>query len=218
MCYRNASLLLAPYPEWLEDRWVPRWMRDKTAYAGGFSRHDTRGHGPATPPPWSAEGPGRVVVVLDGAGGAGGWPVRQAADATPGWRWIVLGAPSEDAGGHGVGWVDDPHDWLRAADVVVTHAGHNAVMEAAAAGRPTIVIPQDRPFDEQRQKARRLHETGATAVEPVWPPAARWGDLLDQVAAAPAWPRPLVDGQGAPRAAEALLRTARRFGRQVQPA
>lgn len=219
MCYRNASLLLAPYPEWLEDRWVPQWMRERTVYTGGFSRGDARTPRQADPQPLPAGEEGRrVVVVLTGAGGTGGWPVQQAARATPGWRWIAVGTPTPKTAEHGIGWVDNPRDWLRAADVVVTHAGHNAVMEAAATGRPTIVIPEDRPFDEQRYKAKRLQETGATHVELAWPSAARWPDLLDRVTAAPAWPRPLIDGHGAQRAADALVRTAQSLGRQVQHA
>ncbi len=45
---------------------------------------------------------------------------------------------------------------IRDAAVVVTHAGQNAVAEVAAARRPVVVVPQQRPHDEQRTTARVL--------------------------------------------------------------
>lgn len=231
-CYADASLLLAPYPSWLEDPWVPDWMRDKTVYAGGFSRFDEalsrRGRGtpgapdvPDVPDPMAAARSAlgvnpaeRIVVVLDGIGGTGCWPVADAVAATPGWRWVTLGAGGPDAT-----WIEDPLPWLRAADVVVTHAGHNAVMEVAAARRPAVVIPQDRPYDEQGHKARRLHESGVAHVEATWPAPSRWAGVLATAAAmGTAGAVRLVDGLGAQRAAQAVGDTARQFGRQVQHA
>ena len=52
-------------------------------------------------------------------------------------------AAARDLGGR-------PGAELRAADVVVTHAGQNAVAEVAAARRPAVVVPKDRPYGEQR--------------------------------------------------------------------
>lgn len=210
MAYEGAALLLAPYPEWLEDEWVCEDLRSRTCYTGGFSRFDGR-----TPDReasrehlgWDPEEP--VVVVMPGAGGRTGWPVEEAAAALPDHRFVVLG----DLVGHDrvqdVGWVEDPWAWLCAADLVVTHAGHNAVMEAAAARRPLLVIPQDRPFDEQGHKARALREHGVCLVAEEWPAAAEWPRLVAQAAEMDLQPlAALVDGRGAARAATALARLA----------
>ena len=101
----------------------------------------------------------RTVLVLSGAGGAGRRSdLRVAARrATPGWTWTVLdGTPGS--------WVDDPWPLICAADVVVTHAGQNAIADVAAAERPAIVVPQDRPHDEQRWTARALAADGGYPV------------------------------------------------------
>lgn len=211
-CYGNATALLAPYPVELEQPDLPGWVRDKTVHVGGFSRFDGR--------PRDREGARdrlgiaadeRLVVVLSGTGGRCGWPVAEAVRATPGWTWAWLGHP-RGAGRHEwPGWVDDPWDWLCAADVLVTHGGHNAVMECAAAGRPTIVVPVDRPFDEQGEKARRLEAAGLGQVHLRWPEATRWPSLLEDATTADRTLAPLVDGRGATRAADALHHLARRL-------
>lgn len=212
--HEAASLLLAPYPAWLEEPWVDDDMLARTVHCGGFSRFDQR-----TPDHDRAradlgiEADDRVVVVLSGEGGRMGWPVHDAAAATPGWRWVVLGDVRPRPGLVTPGWVEDPWAWLCAADVIVTHAGHNAVMESVGSGRPVIVVPQDRPFDEQRHKARLLAEHEVCVVRDTWPAPTAWPALLDHSAATGS-PRAddLVDGKGALRAADAIdtfVRTTR---------
>ncbi|MEE8601940.1 glycosyltransferase [Euzebya tangerina] len=215
--YRSATSLVAPYPRWLEDPWVPEWIREKTYYSGGFSRFDGRtGERVAARARVGLKPHDRVVVVLPGeGGGAGAWPVATAAAAAPAWNWIALGSGWD--GIAGPGWVKDPFDWLVAADVVVTHAGHNAVMECAAVGAPMVVIPQDRPYDEQGHKAHRLAEHGLAIVCPRWPDPAAWPLILDTAVDAQAGAvarvvdggsEPLVDGNGARRLARHLQRLA----------
>ncbi len=53
---------------------------------------------------------------------------------------------------------------LQDADVVVTHGGQNALAEVAAARRPAVVVPQDRPYDEQRANAAALDRGGLALV------------------------------------------------------
>ena len=117
---------------------------DRITHVGAFSRFDDR---PVTAPGSEA---GRHVVVLHGAGGTdlSGPQLKSAMERTPGWTWTVLG--------EGGSWVHDPWDELCRADVVITHAGQNALAEVAAARRPAVVIPQPRPFDEQRTTAAVL--------------------------------------------------------------
>jgi hypothetical protein len=119
----------------------------------------------------------RTVVVMSGRGG--GHPnreqIRTASADAPGWRWQVLGGPGA--------WSNDPGEAMRTADVVVVQAGQNAIADVAACRRPAVVIPAERPFDEQRATAHAL----ATVA---WPcrvlqafPSHGWPELLDEVAA-----------------------------------
>ena len=76
----------------------------------------------------------RRVLVLSGRGGTeigrGAARRRAPRDARTG-TWTVLGPPGDR-------WVADPWPLLCAADVVVTHAGQNAIADvAAAAARPS---------------------------------------------------------------------------------
>ncbi len=147
---------------------------DQLVRIGALSRFDDR-ETISTP---SHEGP-RRVVLLTGTGGLdmSAGQIDAARRQTPEWEWAVLGPAGQ--------WVDDPWDLLTSAHVVVTHAGQNAVAEVAAARRPAIVVPQQRPFDEQERTAAAL------AAGP-WPvtvldafPAEGWAVLLDSVAALP---------------------------------
>ncbi|WP_314007280.1 glycosyltransferase [Rubrivirga sp. S365] len=215
--YGLAERLLAPFPPSLEEPDAPAWVREKTAYVGGFSRFDGR------PAPPRSRGARRVVVL--GGGGAGGaasgraWgpgDLAAAARATPRWRWTVLGAatpPGSPDTLEGAGWVADPWTHLASASVVVATAGHNAVMEAAAAGRPLVVVPEPRPFDEQARKAAALDRIGAAVACPRWPEPAAWPALLDRALGCDTAPlRALADGGGAARAAAVLDDVARGAG------
>ena len=209
LAYRLAEHLLAPFPPVLEEPDAPAWVREKTAYVGGFSRFDGRPGGLRPAPP------GRRVVVLggggaDGAGSGRAWApedVAAAARATPDWRWALLGPapPSAPPNLDAPGWTANVWPRLASASVVVATAGHNAVMEAAAAGRPLVVVPEARPFDEQVRKAEALERAGAAVVCPRWPEPGVWPALLDRALALdPAPLRALVDRAGAARAAAVI--------------
>lgn len=160
--YDLADVLLAPWPAALpEPGWPTRW-RAKTRHVGAFSRYDGRDR-PDTRP--------RRVAVLLGAGGTDDTlDVDAAIAATPGWTWDVLGARGR--------WDHDPWPTLSAAEVVVTHAGQNAVAEVAAARRPAVVVPQERPFGEQAATAAALDRGGLAVVRPTWPQPLEWPGCL----------------------------------------
>jgi hypothetical protein len=195
--YGVADALLAPWPASLpEPDWPQDWL-DKTVHTGAFSRYDGR------PRVREARTDGtREVVVMLGAGGSGIGPddFRRAAARTPGWSWTFLGGP-------GGLWTDDPWPVLCRADVAVTHGGQNAVAECAAARVPTLVVPQDRPYGEQRATAEALRAGGLATVRTAWPEPGEWPELLEATLRRPAarWDR-WAPGDGARRAAEALDR------------
>lgn len=195
--YDLAEALLAPWPVELPEPWPRSWL-DKTWHVGALSRLDGRLVLPA---------PGdRRVAVLWGRGGGevSAQDLAEARAATPAWDWDPIGLP-------GTPWLDDPWPRLQAADVVVTHAGQNALAEVAAARRTAVVLPQTRPYGEQLANARALTRGGLALVCERWPSAQLWPGLLEQVAGrdTDAWQR-WSDGFGAVRAAALLDETAGR--------
>jgi hypothetical protein len=168
---------------------------ERVTRVGGMSRFDGR---PVEPPDRTDQ---RHVLVLAGAGDEVGhaWDLGAARSQASGWTWDVLGP--------GTGWVDDPWDALCRADVVVTHAGQNAIAEIAAARRPAIVVPRPRPFGEQDAMAAALAADGRfpVTVFPAGLPTTGWDGLLERAArldgaAWSAW----NDGNGARRLAEVV--------------
>lgn len=146
---------------------------ERLVAVGGMSRHPIRDQ-PAPPERTAAKRTAaeRRVVVLLGAGGHDVTlrDIETARTATPGWRWTVLdGSPAT--------WVEDTASLIAGADVIITHAGQNAVAETAAARRPAIVIPQARPHDEQIVTASVLASGWPALVLSSWPEDG-WPALL----------------------------------------
>lgn len=161
LAYAWAEELLAPYPRWLEDSSASPAVRRASHYTGGF---------PTRPAVGGTPEPGRVVV-LSGRGDGGFEPgdVESAAAACPGTDWLLAGPRH---------WRADVAEMIGSAEVVVSHAGHNAVMEVAAAGRPLVCIPRPRPFGEQHGKAEALRRAGAAVVLEEWCPPGQWPGVL----------------------------------------
>jgi glycosyl transferase family 28 len=172
MGYDLADALLACWPKALADPAWPRHWTQKTCFASAFSRFDTR-----ITPAASRTGARRRVAVLMGAGGTdvGAEQLATAAAATPDWDWDILGGAA--------GWSADPWPVLQRADVVVTHAGQNALAEVAASRTPAVVVPQIRPHGEQAATADLLERVGLATVRRAWPAPAAWPALLDEVVA-----------------------------------
>jgi predicted glycosyltransferase len=171
---------------------LPQELADRVVRVGAVSRF------PVGAAPARTTGDRHVVVLL-GQGGdamtvAGAAALRRLA---PDWRWTVLGGAD--------GWVEDPLPLLRDADVVVTNAGQGSLADVAAVRRPAVVIPAQRPFDEQ-------HTTASALAAGPWPalvlpafPETGWPDLLERAAALDGsrWDR-WCDGLAARRFADAV--------------
>ncbi len=137
---------------------------------GGLSRFPVRAPAPRRP------GRRRVVVLLGDGGGVSD-PLRwdEAQSETPEWDWTVLGRDSGT-------WTNDPYPLLCDADVVVTHAGQNAIAEVAAARRPAIIVPAGRPHREQLTTAEVLADGSWPVCVRSAVPESGWRKLLDEVA------------------------------------
>lgn len=185
--YESAAGLLAPYSRALEQADRPSWMRAKTHYASGVGVD-------CAPAISQAEArlklglaaEADIVLVLAGGGGEGtpSAPLTLGARAEPDTQWITIGTVRSEW--HETppgnldhrGWVDNPGDWIAAADRVVSSCGNTTVHMVLAAGRPWIVIPEWRYFDEQLCKAEVLDREGLAAISRHWPShAAAWNQL-----------------------------------------
>lgn len=190
--YKSAVGLLAPYSSDLEQSDRPQWIKAKTHYAPGAgvnvpdipSRELARKR---LGLPMDRE----IVCVIGGGGGEGTptAPLTLGAREDPESLWVTIGKVTsewhETPPGNLVhqGWVDNPMDWVGAADRVVSSCGNTTVHMVLAAGKPWIAIPEWRYFDEQMCKAEVLDREGLAAVCRQWPshPAA-WRKLHDAAA------------------------------------
>lgn len=188
LAYDLADQIVAP---WSAQVYRPPWLRDhldRTHFVGSISQFEDRRRDAA---PME-----RLGVLLGGAGGDD-LPedaLEQLRGELPQYRWRSLSAAS---------WVEDPWPVLCSADVVVTHAGQNAIADVALTGAAVIVIPQRRPFDEQCATAHALTDAGLTVAVDSWPAPDRWPDLLADTLALDRsqWSRLQVRGAAARAAA-----------------
>lgn len=166
--YDAAYKLLAPYPESLESGCVAWWKKQKTIYVPGFSRYSGRILSKsAARKKLDINKQQKVVLVLKGRGGDKHClqSISEAALSTPEWRWFIVGPidVNSDKLPKNItceGWQQDTFPYLKAADVVIASAGHNTIMEIAEAQIPFLCIPEERPFNEQKVKAKLLEKMG----------------------------------------------------------
>lgn len=218
--YEGAVGILAPYAETLEQPGRPAWMTAKTCYAPGvgvapvaLDRSEARR---LLGLPEDQD----IVVVVAGGGGSGmpATPLTLGARAEPDTLWLTIGAVEHEwhatAPGNlrHCGWVGTPELYIAAADRIVSSAGNTTVHMIAAIGRPWIVVPEWRYFDEQIWKARMLDHVGAAIMLDHWPShASAWQQAWTRAAALdPARQQALVDPAGAATAANWLIALAER--------
>lgn len=149
-------------------RGVPPPVLQRVRPVGAVSRF------PPVAPRDRRPGP-RRVALLSGTGGQA--LDRQELDAarreTADWEWTVLDRSLGE-------WIEDPFPVLCDSDVVVTHAGQNALAEVAAAKTPAVVVPQPRPHREQEVTAAALwHHGWPAVVVDAWPREG-WDRRLSQ--------------------------------------
>ncbi|MGF1494950.1 MAG: hypothetical protein ACFBSC_21405 [Microcoleaceae cyanobacterium] len=185
IAYEASLALLAPFSSEMEQADCPKWIKQKTFYAGGFCRFRAAMEA-EQPICFKASGQNSVVnvVVILGSGGTNiGWnEIRSAAVATPAWSWFVLGHldnfPEALGNITNLGRIPNVYSYLCHADLVIANAGHNTVMEIGAARAPFLCWPAQRPFKEQLCKAAVLEALDLAVVRYQWPPSETWPDIL----------------------------------------
>jgi hypothetical protein len=192
LAYQLADAIIAPWPQEL---YQPDWLiphLHKTTFTGGISRFDGRPLDVATDRQSD-------VLIMTGTGGAttSQEAVTRLAADHPGLTIRGLG-PAFGT------WSDDPWLQLCSTRLVITNAGQGSVADVAAARKPAVLLPQDRPFDEQLRTGRTVARAGLAHVAPAWPSAGEWATILASIPkSASSWSRWRTAG-AARRAAAAI--------------
>lgn len=160
LAYAQADAIVAAWPDWVE---VPDHLRahaDRLHAVGGISR--------LTPREGVKRDPNHVVVMA-GLGGSTWSPADWEAvqRACPEYRFTFLGGDNH---------VDDPTELLQSAGIAVTAGGQNSVADLAVTDTPAVILPQPRPFTEQKAGARALE--GLATVRNAFPAPEEWPELL----------------------------------------
>lgn len=210
--YAGAHSLLAPFPAMLEDDITPQWVREKTVYLSGFSRAKPRGFQGT-----SHKASDFDIVFLFGRGGVADMVehLSRAAAKLPEYKIAVLGKEHPEEAGpsptnlHYLGWVEDVTAFIRNAQIVVTAAGHNSVMELGEARKRFIAIAEPRPFAEQLRKVEILRREGLAVGLDRWPDADAWPSLIETAKKIDVckWDR-IFNGNGAKQAADHIEEVA----------
>jgi len=216
--YAGCVGLLAPYAAALEQPERPAWLRAKTFHAPAIGRLPASTERTAARARLGLDADREIVVVLAGAGGGGTplAPLCLGARAMPGAQWIAVGPVAAEwhAAVPGnltrVGWTSTPETYLAAADCVVGAGGNSAVHAILGMGRPFVVIPEWRYYDEQKRKAQALARAGVAVLRETWPASpAAWADALAAARGIPAdCQRALAPPGGAAHAAAWLEQRA----------
>ncbi|MCK8490560.1 hypothetical protein M0L20_01780 [Spirosoma sp. RP8] len=208
LAYQSAEVVLAPFSPMMKQEETP-WLANKLVYTGGFSRY------PLQVNSRSGEQANRAAVLV----GAGGTSLDATflihiARQAPDWIFEVVGklaGSTTDCVPTNVIWhgqLDDPRLILERCVLVIGNAGHNTVMEMAALNKRFIVIPEQRPFEEQLIKATILDQLAlAYVVHPHELYQTNWPAVLTATAARePHW-QGIVDEEATARAAQLIRQT-----------
>lgn len=175
--FDSADVVWVPQCQALEPVDLP--VDERWRFTGAFSRFDLL----APPPAPARHRRQRLVVLLTGSGGHG-LDVAHWRHARPpdGWRVVIAGTdgPSCGDGVDVVGSVDPVFPLLAEADVVIASAGWSAVADIVSAAGRLVLVPEDRPFDEQRVRAQALSAAGLTVVRDRWPSPEHLPAVLEE--------------------------------------
>jgi predicted glycosyltransferase len=190
LAYESAALLVAPFSIELAPPTDEEWVKNKTVFAGGFSRFSRHQEiHKCTEQP-------KAIAVLIGQGGTSinSVFINFLAASCSDYTFHIIGhvIPAEGKIDDNIKWhgpVADPLALLSLCTVVIGNAGHNTVMEMADLNKRFICIPEERPFDEQQQKADLLAKNGfARVVQPADLTLINWQDELAAAALLqPSW-------------------------------
>lgn len=204
LAHQVAELLLAPFPQVLEEEATPLDVRRRSHYSGYISRHAPT---PENELPTRPSRNRALVVWGRGTPAPSVAALEAAAAATPEWSWSAAGPWDPSTSGRVIhlGWQPEPRDLTAAADVVIGTAGDGTIGLIGATQSRFVALPQARPFDEQQSAAAQLHRLGLAAVHRGWPSPERWGGLLREALAIEPTRLDLLGVSGAAQRAAAAI-------------
>lgn len=157
-----AEALLCPFSEQMELPSTPDWVKQKSFYFPKIVAQNIAVH--------TAE-KNNLLVLL----GAGGHEITidnliNLAKQAPSWSIHVLGEVKiplninlpKNLYLHG--WIKDYQPYIAKAVVVAGAAGDGVVNNVLAYKKAYICLPQQRPFDEQIEKAKALEKLGIEVI------------------------------------------------------
>jgi len=226
--FAGAEAVLCPFHPLLEAEATPQWLRSHSRYFPGLTQGETmkaakpgssaeRYRSPANTVP-ARQKPLLLLVTGPESGdkrhmSAEAGPLSQAARALPGWQIHIIGQNCPHslqavcpANLYFHGWVDSIESFICRADIVAGAASDCLISAVAAAGKPFICMPQQRPFDEQYEKAERLAGLRAATICRKWP--GNWQKTVRKTLQHGAVLAALHDDNAAAGAAEFLLSLA----------
>jgi hypothetical protein len=195
--YRASSAIVAVWPPGIAALTVADDVAPRIEPVGAISRIPTVDPLPRVP---------RQIAVLAGFGTRGvsslDAVIAEARRTVPDANWVALSGADRATVAH----------TLRTSALVIAHCGENALAEIAASRVPAIIVPEDRPHDEQHAMGRALaaSEMPVAIIDAATDPAdVDWARLVTDTAAldGEAW-SVWCDGQSAARAAAIVRRVS----------
>lgn len=209
LAYDSAEKLIAPYPASMY-RGEKDEMYNKTVFTGGFSRFDGQQESEKTIP--------LRVCILVGAGGSSITEtfLRHLAASCSDFEFHVLGLKQstgmEQSNLHFHGQLNDPLILLQTADIIIGNTGHNTVMEVASLNKSFIGIPENRPFDEQLEKALSiLRRSGIEVILPGDLMNVNWSEQLHQLRKTEVDWSGVIDPSAIAIMADTIIKTGEKF-------
>ncbi|MDJ0315432.1 hypothetical protein [Arthrobacter sp. H35-D1] len=185
MAYSLADTIFGYFPVGLDEPEHLEKFGHKSHYLSVAEPADHAS--PVDPDVAQRTGKQRVVVQTSLASAISLEHVARAAAASPEWDWDVVGSVEEGVTPlpsnlrlHGV--LSDPLTIMRSATVIISSAGHNAVVAAASCHRPVLLVPEERPYAEQLAFAAALHIRAGIDMIETWASALNWPQTLERAA------------------------------------
>ena len=169
--FAGALALLAPYPRLLEASMTPEWVSKKTLYLD-FISHDKQKEltyfefiktlaklNPSNLKDWKKDSP-TIITVIKGYGGhkAIDMKLPELRQLLPNAFIISLGPINDNMRCHVdiAVQVNDVTPFIQHSDYLLMACGLNAVAQAYDYATPLVVLPDDRPHQEQEVMAQAL--------------------------------------------------------------
>lgn len=204
MAYQSAEILLAPFAEEIYNG-EKDWVYNKTIFTGGFSRFSAISG--------EIEENAKHVAILIGSGGTSIHTnlIQKIAKQCPRYTFHVLGLNIGKKSFPNLFWhgqIKNPHAILKSCECIMGNTGHNTLMEVASLNKRFIGIPEERPFDEQIQKAKSVQDRKGVKIIAVNDLTTQnWANVLAELSKEQADWKGIINEDALPRMAKAIIDT-----------